>query len=584
MDHPHKKDGCYPPRRDTTTTGPNNFNSSSSSFDLLEAGTTCTTTKDNNNNGNSQGSSSSGHDHDEESAPILLTTTDTTHDDSEIDVVRMPPPPPSNTNFFVLTFLFTGFLAAMMMMMMMIVLPTTGVLVDSDQNNNQISFSSARNGSTIMNDSINNHNVSLTINANNKTSLQRTFETISQQICENMTVLLEQREICGQNNKEREKIMGPHTSSYLGTYLYNLTAKGAANGKYGTGNVVWDYAGFRLEAFAQGSTAVIWDYGHESLVERHAKVEPWISGLFAAASGNNRLHSPLNMTLPPKDYCPTGGARTEPLSYMIPLITYDLRRMAIALVGVPSASHPSADFETKFLRAEARRPPFTPLTETGTVYRLPIHDYFENGPVFPNVTLDDAVIHFRCGDILAGVVGPFHYPKYEEFARVIAPDTKSIGIVTQPFSVGKGLQTRDRDKIETTGQRCRVLVLGLVEYLKERFPEARYTIHNGPGETVALAYARMIMAKQTLALIPSSFSVFPAIATFGQGYMTRPRRGNPDFAGSFLNHEMTKGLYRNQPVLLDILPRMIFCKNLERMWKEGDEKVLQWFQNPEPPT
>jgi hypothetical protein len=58
----------------------------------------------------------------------------------------------------------------------------------------------------------------------------------------------------------------------------------------------------------------------------------------------------------------------------------------------------------------------------------------------------------------------------------------------------------------------------------------RIMIHNGPNETIALAYARMIMAKQAIVGI-GSFGVFPALATFGIGYIRNRTLLSPQIDG-----------------------------------------------------
>jgi len=58
----------------------------------------------------------------------------------------------------------------------------------------------------------------------------------------------------------------------------------------------------------------------------------------------------------------------------------------------------------------------------------------------------------------------------------------------------------------------------LVTFLQREFPRAVVRVHNDPDETIALTYARMIMANQTFAVM-STFALFPAIANFGMGYI-----------------------------------------------------------------
>ena len=101
----------------------------------------------------------------------------------------------------------------------------------------------------------------------------------------------------------------------------------------------------------------------------------------------------------------------------------------------------------------------------------PIHNYYENGPALKQAKPDDVIIHYRCGDVLMGASGYFLYPKFVEYARLISPEARSIGIFTQPFS-SKGVTARNIDKLDQSGDRCSVLVHGLIDFLKERFPKA----------------------------------------------------------------------------------------------------------------
>jgi len=270
-----------------------------------------------------------------------------------------------------------------------------------------------------------------------------------------------------------------------------------------------------------------------------------------------------------------------PLKLMNPWMNHDLRRIAIAIVGVhpTNSNHASHAFAGKCLLPESKLPPFSPTPATGSIYRVPIHEYYQNGPLHPNTQLDDVVIHYRCGDVIAagwGGFGPFYYPKYEEYVKYISSEVKSIGIVTQPFATGDNIQARHKDHVEESGERCKYLVEGLIDYLKTHLynKEIEYNIHNGPGETVAMAYTRLIMANQTFGLIPSTFSTFPVIASFGTGYLTGSKR----IAGSFINNPITEGIYPNQPVKVGDTKNMLYCQTLKKMWeKEGKESVLKWM-------
>lgn len=135
----------------------------------------------------------------------------------------------------------------------------------------------------------------------------------------------------------------------------------------------------------------------------------------------------------------------------------------------------------------------------------------------------------------------FRFLKFHEFASRIDPNAvDSIGIVTQPFGGSSSsssstkrspaTNTRVHDQARSRDQddpfkvvACRKVILGFVDYLQSRFPQARISVHNGPNETVALAYARLVMAKrQAFAYPDSSFSVFPVLATFGTGLHMYP--------------------------------------------------------------
>jgi hypothetical protein len=90
--------------------------------------------------------------------------------------------------------------------------------------------------------------------------------------------------------------------------------------------------------------------------------------------------------------------------------------------------------------------------------------------------------------------------KFRAYIKLILPVTESIGIVTQPFEVTNQSRYFDATKNK---KRCKELVSAFVEKVSESFPKARIRIHNGPNETITLAYARMIMAKQVIVSIGS---------------------------------------------------------------------------------
>jgi hypothetical protein len=283
---------------------------------------------------------------------------------------------------------------------------------------------------------------------------------------------------------------------------------------------------------------------------------PWLMGHFSSKHteellvdvwgnhNNNRSSSNLPIG---SDDCLSRQWGEAPVGYMIPWIRYELRRMAVALVGVPpnDPTHPAHQWVKKQQQQQQQQPQQDrPHFLRHAYYRNPVGSApdlsateawtTKTSPLLPHVQLDDVVIHFRCGDIMASRHFFFRFLKFKEFANRIDPKVESIGIVTQPFGGGKqqiktnnnssntssnhttNEQARDKDHDDSFRVTiCQRIVYRFVDYLQERFPKARISIHNGPDETIALAYARLIMAKrQAFAYPDSSFSVFPVLATF----------------------------------------------------------------------
>ena len=167
----------------------------------------------------------------------------------------------------------------------------------------------------------------------------------------------------------------------------------------------------------------------------------------------------------------------------------------------------------------------------------------------------------------------FGFMKFSGYTKYISPDARSIGILTQPF--GTEEQGRQHDQGAVKRERCRIVVTALVDYIQERFPQSRVTIHNGPTETIALAFARMVMANQTIVGI-STFSVFPAIGMFGTGYIRRP--DFPKAPNQFLVSPRVDQMADN--VVLIEEPNLIMCAQINKLWQTaGASGVLNWFRN-----
>jgi hypothetical protein len=169
---------------------------------------------------------------------------------------------------------------------------------------------------------------------------------------------------------------------------------------------------------------------------------------------------------------------------------------------------------------------------------------------------------------------------FSAFSKRISPETKSIGILTQPFT--KDAQTRKTDSSSTKLERGRIVVTAFVDFLAERFPDARITIHNSHNETIALSYARMIMANQSMAGV-TTFGVFPVISSFGTGYIRKPDSGNTRVPNQWLNNPPVDQLADN--IVLMEEPNLLTAPRFQKMWKEkGQEHVLEWLKNGDSPS
>jgi hypothetical protein len=255
----------------------------------------------------------------------------------------------------------------------------------------------------------------------------------------------------------------------------------------GTGNLVLGFYAMRLAAVTAGV-----DYTFQCIqsaealeqAKRQGSILSWLQGYYAAPSNRNTF-SPYDPPLPTLNEAARGMGRI-PLYYMSEAIRFDLRNMALQMVG--------------------------PRNNTGRILNTTMMD---NTPLYPNVDIDDVAIHFRCGDIMRGFNSDaYGIVAFDSYRRYISPSTKTIGIVTASFQESS-LRSRDQG----TTHVCHVLVNALVEYLHYSFPDATITIRNdGPDETLAMAFARLVMANQTFCS-PSTFSIFPAIASFGTSYI-----------------------------------------------------------------
>jgi hypothetical protein len=333
------------------------------------------------------------------------------------------------------------------------------------------------------------------------------------------------------------------------------------NSNFGTGNFISLLYGMRLAVQVYQKVEMYFTCTDAEATKKEL-ILPWLTGWFPPRT--QKPNSRFSMVTI-KQAC--GTYATIPMARMIKEMQYDFRRMAIGLVGVPRPDHPSAKFAEKYLWSEsdANDEPFS-------VLQLPVPQRADDPPFPPgSIELDDAVIHFRCGDLIESNHQQYCWMKFGSYTKYISPEVRSIGILTQPF--GEDTQTRSLDAKPIAQNRCRIIVMSLVDYIQERFPSSRIQIHNGPNETIALAYARMIMANQSIAGM-STFGVFPVLATFGTGYLRSPRNRVNNWVLNPRIDELTDN------VVLVEESEVIKVAALRELWNtNGEEAVLAWFRN-----
>ena len=190
-------------------------------------------------------------------------------------------------------------------------------------------------------------------------------------------------------------------------------------------------------------------------------IMPWLMGRFSSERTRHFLSKYWGGTNNNNNTFPTECLTTQwgeaPVGWMIPLIRYDLRRMVVALVGVPKEdpTHPAHAWARKQQQQQTRndppqaapdkkKRPWHPLdvyydtpTSNSSSFLSPLFGNYDWVPLLSseNIELDDVVIHFRCGDIMASKHYYFRFLKFHEFASKIDPATTYIGIVTQSFGV-----------------------------------------------------------------------------------------------------------------------------------------------------
>jgi hypothetical protein len=273
---------------------------------------------------------------------------------------------------------------------------------------------------------------------------------------------------------------------------------------WGTGNILTAYYGLRVSALHQH---LDWQISCDDAFEAQSiNILSWVMGSFQWNDGM------ANLTGDPVLQCSTFNH--APLGIIAEQIQLDLRRMALSLV-TPPPEHPAHDWAQRQKLHEFQS------------FQIP----FRTDPIYPNARLDDTTIHFRGGDLFSSKNPDYGFLRFNAYKKIIQQSKatpRSIGIITQTLGSNSSCCNDSNTSIRSVDLKQakphKTLVKALAQYLQEEFPTA--TIHIHSEDDMPLSYARMILSNQTIGAF-SSFAVFPAMATFGTGYLRHPEGNGP---------------------------------------------------------
>jgi hypothetical protein len=259
-------------------------------------------------------------------------------------------------------------------------------------------------------------------------------------------------------------------------------------------------------------------------------------------------------------------------------IIFELRRMAIALIGTNTlkSTHPATVWTEQNLW-ESNNNIISQYKNNQMQLSTPQrHDK----PLLSNIDIDDVAFHIRCGDIMMSQHPNFGFLKFQSYNKHLQSTKfhnqfRSIGIITQPFS-GQG-RLRDRKGDD----RCRKVIYAFQKYLDNQ----NYTYHtynsdgtinelkvqvvirNSPDEYLTTAYARLIMASQLVVIGSSSFSAFPAMASFAKEVYMQWDMLDPVLA-------------KRIPTVQQMKEPFLTSADNQKLWsKDNGDTVIQWMMS-----
>lgn len=350
--------------------------------------------------------------------------------------------------------------------------------------------------------------------------------------------------------EQQEQVQKNFFQTHVPRPLLNITINCHSALREGLGQGNWITAWYNIQMATSLAQVDLLLQCHDHDTSYMELLLPWVSGYIPAQQSINPWPYSYDSSTPPteREAC-ASNYKFFRIDKMVRKIIDDMRKMAVSLVGSqeenPSRAHPDVPRD--------------------------------QAPLIPDVVLDDVVIHFRCGDVMGGASrNDFGMIKFNSYKQYIdKKNTKSIGIVTQPF-----MKDHNRDLDKGRVDQCKEAVMTMVDYLHSFLDDdngtdndngpVRITIHNDPkkGETLPLTYARLIMAKQAFVSL-SSFGIFPVLGTFGQGYF---QQGNPG-VNPWANH-----IVKEQQQHLDNIHMMTGpVLGTGTIGKMKFEDVLEWF-------
>jgi hypothetical protein len=337
--------------------------------------------------------------------------------------------------------------------------------------------------------------------------------------------------------------------------LYNITF--SCNDIYhslmdaGTGNYMLTFYSFRRMAQQIGNIDVTITC-EDAYATKDKLILPWLMGSFPRTYWYNEniddkslikayeysnqscsyMHQPeVNLSKSCNTYNPLD---------MYQDIIFELRRMAIALVGTLGLDHPAHSWAEHHLWQENN----TMVQYNNKKMQLPTPQKYDR-PLLSNIEIDDVAFHYRCGDIMESKNKWYGFMKFRSYSKRLASEVQqlqqhnhfySIGIVTQPFL---GIQGRKQDQSKNAVDKCRKVLYAFKTFLQEQnytyieydknsgrpiAKKVRVTIRNSNKDFITTAYARLIMARHAVVAGNSWFAHFAGLASFAtKVYMHRNR-------------------------------------------------------------